>query len=154
MQSLASPDSIVSCTTATYICMAHPGCNMALNYYNQNCKSMFEGKKCNRRCKNSLDILMKQPQAQKLLNCVCEDFQCTSMKDNTKKLCFANTLIPSSSVKPSKEDTEIDIGNNHNGGSFMQKRTTHFVISILVTYLNSYIGNCISESILLIYQNI
>ena len=44
IQDLASPDSIVSCTTASYICMAEPGCSTALQYYNNNCRAMFEGR--------------------------------------------------------------------------------------------------------------
>ena len=79
-----SPDSIVSCTTAGYVCMSDPGCNTALQYYNSNCQAMFEGnitgeddcthiilssfigKKCNKRCKNSLEILLKQNQSKKV----------------------------------------------------------------------------------------
>ena len=43
VQSLASPESVVSCTTAGYICMAEPGCQTALTYYHTNCRAMFEG---------------------------------------------------------------------------------------------------------------
>ena len=43
VQSLVSPNSIVSCTTAGYVCMSDPGCNTALQYYNTNCQAMFEG---------------------------------------------------------------------------------------------------------------
>ena len=84
VQSLASPESVVSCTTAGYICMAEPGCQTALTYYHTNCRAMFEGgsalallhagitcyldagRKCSRRCRNSLEILMKQDQAKKV----------------------------------------------------------------------------------------
>ena len=121
IQDLASPDSIVSCTTASYICMAEPGCSTALQYYNNNCRAMFEGRiiiscyefnvivagrKCNKRCKNSLEILMKQEQSRKvnltkhfkcnhsmgfplqLTNCICdgtETYHCENIRQNMER---------------------------------------------------------------------
>lgn len=39
----------VSCRIATSICSADVICSTALSYYNQNCRSMFKGKKCSHR---------------------------------------------------------------------------------------------------------
>ena len=84
-------DSIVSCTTASWICSADPTCSTALSYYNRNCHKMFRGEKCSRRCKNSLDILLRQKAAAKLASCYCdgsEDFECLKIRKNTDVLCF------------------------------------------------------------------
>ena len=84
-------DSIVTCTTATWICSADPTCSTALDYYNRNCQKMFRGEKCSKRCKNSLDILLRQKSAAKLASCYCEgseDFECLKIRKNTDVLCF------------------------------------------------------------------
>lgn len=39
----------VSCRVATWICNADALCSTALQYYNENCKRMFHGKKCTKR---------------------------------------------------------------------------------------------------------
>ena len=85
------PDTVVSCSAATWICGADPLCSTALDYYNRFCKSMFSGRKCSKRCKNSLSILLKQESAGKLATCYCdgtEDFDCKQIRDNTDSLCF------------------------------------------------------------------
>ena len=69
--------------------MADPLCSTALDYYNRNCKTMFKGGKCSRRCKNSLDILMRQDSADKLANCFCdgtEGFKCEEIREKTDNL--------------------------------------------------------------------
>ena len=43
VESQVSLNTVVSCTSATYICMAEPTCQTALQYYNNNCQEMFSG---------------------------------------------------------------------------------------------------------------
>jgi len=86
-----SPDTIVSCSAATWICAADPLCSTAMDYYNRNCQKMFTGKKCSHHCKNSLDIMLRQKTAAKLATCYCdgtEDFDCINIRRNTDVLCF------------------------------------------------------------------
>ena len=59
-------DTVVSCTEAQWICTADAECSKALEYYNLLCKGMFKGKRCNQRCKNSIQILTRQTKAIKL----------------------------------------------------------------------------------------
>lgn len=102
-------DSIVSCQTARAICMADLPCSTALTYYYDRCRGLFQGRKCNRLCRNSLDILNRQEKASKLKTCYCEgneDFNCQRIKESTEQLCRDEdnsiALIPStSSASPS-----------------------------------------------------
>jgi growth arrest-specific protein 1 len=50
-------------SVAQWICIADPLCSTALDYYNRFCRSMFAGKKCTLRCKNSISILRRQVSA-------------------------------------------------------------------------------------------
>ena len=59
-------DTVVSCTEAQWICTADAECSKALEYYNLLCRGMFKGKRCNQRCKNSIQILGRQTKAIKL----------------------------------------------------------------------------------------
>ena len=59
-------DTVVSCTEAQWICTADAECGKALEYYNILCRGMFKGKRCNQRCKNSIQILGRQTKAIKL----------------------------------------------------------------------------------------
>lgn len=81
----------VSCRIATWICNADALCSKALEYYNHFCKSMFHGKKCTHRCRNSIDILRRQEKAAKLNTCICdgvEDYDCKAIHRNMNWLCF------------------------------------------------------------------
>jgi len=155
VQSLVSPNSIVSCTTAGYVCMSDPGCNTALQYYNTNCQAMFEGKKCNKRCKNSLEILLKQNQSNKLINCNCdgtENFECESIKLNMERLCYENkTLESTNSVETTTLKTLVEEDENKKETEFIHERnssrkSSYLVISILVTFINGYIGNIVQST--------
>lgn len=53
-------ESIVSCRVAQWICGADALCSTALEYYHRFCRSMFHGRKCTHRCKNSISILRRQ----------------------------------------------------------------------------------------------
>lgn len=84
-------DSIVSCTTARWICISDTMCRTALEYYNIFCRGLFQGSKCTNRCKNSLSILERQEKAAKLRTCYCdgtEDFPCKRVKYNTERYCY------------------------------------------------------------------
>jgi len=90
-----APGTVVSCTAATWMCMADPLCATALDYYNTNCRAMFNGRLCSRRCKNSLDILLRQKASTKLARCYCEgteEYMCEQIKINTDVLCFGKKM--------------------------------------------------------------
>ena len=92
-----APHTIVSCTAATWMCMADPLCATALDYYSTNCRAMFRGRHCSSRCKNSLDILLRQEAAGKLATCQCEpgkqELRCRQVKRNTDVLCFGKKEV-------------------------------------------------------------
>ena len=67
VESQLSRDTTITCTAATVICLAEPTCHTALHYYNNNCQQMFSGEECNRKCKNSVDILSRQNKAKKVI---------------------------------------------------------------------------------------
>merc|ERR1712223_1135060 len=86
-------DTVVSCTEAQWICTADAECGKALEYYNLLCRGMFKGKRCNQRCKNSIQILSRQTKAIKLAECRCDadermgNFFCSDIKKNMQDLC-------------------------------------------------------------------
>jgi len=85
-----TPAHLVSCSQASLECAQRDGCGSALS----------------KRCKNSLDILLRQKAAAKLSTCYCEgteDFDCITIRRNTDVLCFGK--------KPDTdfEDNEIDV---------------------------------------------
>lgn len=91
VQRATKNNTAVSCSVAQWICLADPVCSTALDYYNQYCRSMFAGKKCTLRCKNSISILRRQEKAAKLSSCVCdgsEDYDCPAILNNMERLCF------------------------------------------------------------------
>ena len=85
--------TIVSCTEARWICSADAECGKALEYYQLYCQSMFRGRKCTQRCKNSWNILQRQEKAEKLVHCECQNdelfdtFECQTIKENMESLC-------------------------------------------------------------------
>ncbi|XP_014292414.1 growth arrest-specific protein 1 [Halyomorpha halys] len=87
----ASNNATVTCEVAQGICGADGPCSNALKYYHMYCRSMFLGKRCSLRCKNSIDILRRQEKAAKLDTCICngyEEYNCLSIRKNMKRLCF------------------------------------------------------------------
>jgi len=130
-----APDTIVSCSAATWICMADPLCSTALNYYNRNCQAMFKGGKCSRRCKNSLEILMRQNTASKLSTCFCdgtEDFECEEIRENTDNLCFNKVKVVN--------DTVVELPESGGG---MPGSSLVVVISMLCSILNTFLGESV-----------
>jgi len=105
-------DTVVSCTEARWICLADAECGKALEYYHLFCRSMFRGKACSERCKNSLNILRRQEKAAKLSECQCEanekidDFLCKDIKENMNNLCIEDQILEETTIKT---DLEIDI---------------------------------------------
>ncbi len=145
-----APNSLVSCSAASWICAADPLCATALDYYNRNCQAMFKGRKCSRRCRNSLDILLRQPTAAKLATCYCdgtEDFECAAIRENTDVLCFGKKTAAdkdeeATTTTAADDDSvnEIDDGpvgpvksgaaGDRRGGSLVLA-----IFSLLVSYL-------------------
>ncbi|ELU13412.1 hypothetical protein CAPTEDRAFT_196501 [Capitella teleta] len=104
MLKLDDPDAVVSCSLATMVCKADTSCQTAMEYYDTNCVKMFQGDKCTDRCHNSLDVLYRQPKAEKLRNCRCDGasrrsqygrserrkgYTCDVIQRHTQELCFA-----------------------------------------------------------------
>lgn len=81
----------LSCSFARWICEADTSCLAALQYYVQHCSKLFIGTRCTAKCRNSVHILYRQPNAHKLRACRCEgdeDYDCPSLVANTERLCF------------------------------------------------------------------
>ncbi|RUS72490.1 hypothetical protein EGW08_019744 [Elysia chlorotica] len=81
----------ITCNLARRICEADTSCLAALKYYYDHCSRLFKGIRCSAKCKNSLRILSRQHQANKLRHCKCdgsEDYDCTAVKANTEEMCF------------------------------------------------------------------
>lgn len=90
-------ESVVSCEVAQWICSSDGQCSTALEYYHKHCKAMFRGKKCSKRCLNSINILMRQEKAKKLNTCICnsrDGVQCWTVQRNMDRLCFNKTRKP------------------------------------------------------------
>jgi len=127
-------DTVVTCTAATWICSADATCATAMDYYNRNCKKMFRGEKCSKRCKNSLDILLRQKAAAKLATCYCEgneEFECINIRRNTDVLCFGKK-------DPSEEmDNEIDVDekpSKHNSALINIESRSILIFTSLLLY--------------------
>lgn len=109
-------DTIVTCEVAQWICAADATCSKALEYYHKYCQSMFYGRKCSFRCKNSIAILKKQEKAAKLDSCRCngrEEYDCPRIRMNMARLCFNKTVeitqiidIESNDIKPNGNDAQ------------------------------------------------
>ncbi|KAK7584303.1 hypothetical protein V9T40_005266 [Parthenolecanium corni] len=102
-------DAIVTCDVAQLICQADATCAKALEYYNTYCRSVFDGRKCSLRCKNSIAILKKQKKSAKLDSCRCtgrEDYNCVEIRMNTARLCFNQTLDKSQVLDTESNDIQ------------------------------------------------
>lgn len=109
-------EPVLPCKVAQWICTADAQCSMALEYYNNFCRSMFHGKKCTSRCNNSISILMRQEKAKKLTNCRCdgtEEYDCRAIQKNMEKLCFRKHKKPHHGFK--NESTPVHHGVRNNG---------------------------------------
>lgn len=91
-----APGTVVSCSSATVICRSNPECEIALIYFNSNCKELFNGGHCSDACKNSARILARQKAAAKLSTCTCDKedfFDCALIRESTRKFCFAEEIV-------------------------------------------------------------
>ena len=106
-------DTIVNCNEAQWICQADAECGKALEYYNLLCRSMFKGKKCTERCKNSINILRRQDKAAKLSHCHCQpneyldEFLCSDIKQNMENLCFEPEIVEETTLQPIVEIIDV-----------------------------------------------
>lgn len=110
----------VTCNLARWICEADTSCLAALKYYYDHCSRLFSGIRCTSKCRNSLQILSRQPHASRLRSCLCdgsEDYDCHALKANTETLCLRRKTgrlqksRRNSTEVTSKESTEIS--NEH-----------------------------------------
>ncbi|KAK2580420.1 hypothetical protein KPH14_006170 [Odynerus spinipes] len=135
----------VSCRIATSICNADILCQTALSYYNMNCKSMFHGRKCTRRCRNSISILTRQEKAAKLNTCLCdgsEEYDCKAIHRNMNLLCFGKIHHDYREVKKVVEDTRTNeilrTGTNVRADAgirpFIDRTTLAMSIALLVLF--------------------
>ena len=140
-------DTVVSCTAATWICAADPLCSTAMDYYNRNCQKMFKGIKCSRRCKNSLDILLRQKAAAKLATCYCEgteDFECVNIRRNTDVLCFGKK----DPLLEDIEDNSVDGDQKpKTSGAWRDKSLSIVIISVLAGWSITELGSIIASSV-------
>ncbi|XP_022188039.2 growth arrest-specific protein 1 [Nilaparvata lugens] len=112
-------ETTVSCQVAQQICAADTQCLTAFEYYHSYCRSMFMGRKCSYRCKNSISILRRQQKAAKLDTCLCdgqdkERHECRKVRTNMDKLCFRkshhhNSTTSTSTEQPSANDETNDV---------------------------------------------
>lgn len=145
-------DTIVSCSTARWICISDQPCRTALEYYELNCHQLFQGYKCAYRCNNSLSILDRQEKAMKLRTCYCdgsENFPCRRVKYFTERLCYGrqhnhhshhqhSSMIPidldddnHNKIESINHHKIIDNQKNNNGGSNHRNYHRYRIDSIL-----------------------
>lgn len=121
-------DTIVSCSTARWICISDLLCKTALEYYQRFCRQLFIGQKCTHRCNNSLSILDRQEKASKLRTCYCdgtENFPCARVKFYTEHMCYGRLPHNPFNAWEDEDDSSLDdnndnsiepighVGNNH-----------------------------------------
>jgi len=125
-----APGTVVPCSAATAICQASPECEIALHYFNTNCKELFKGGECTEACRNSARILARQRAAEKLTTCTCGDLRskCASIRENTNSLCFDKD----NTVKKKKKQTG-EKGHQTQG----PPQLIQFVLTILLTFFGA-----------------
>ena len=150
-------DTLVSCTAATWICGADSSCATALRYYHANCRRMFSGEKCGRRCKNSLDILLRQQAAAKLATCYCEgseDFECVNIRRNTDVLCFGkkDPLLDTLDTDNSLDSAQDEAPPARTAGASGHRSEGLVILSFLVTFAVAELGAAVSSGVLQLGQ--
>lgn len=95
VEQVIAPETQVSCSIASWICMSEQSCLDALRLFYENCRSsLLSHRQCTPQCNNSLSILYKQAKASKLINCYCdgsEEFPCEKYKTYTERYCLADS---------------------------------------------------------------
>lgn len=102
-----------SCRLSQLICLADSQCAEALDYYHRLCWSMYEGRKCSRKCRNSIRILKKLDKASSLIACKCdgnEEYDCPKMQSNFARLCLKRTLYPRKKKMEEEESKKVTEG--------------------------------------------
>ena len=150
-------DTLVSCTAATWICGADSSCATALRYYHANCRRMFSGEKCGRRCKNSLDILLRQQAAAKLATCYCEgseDFECVNIRRNTDVLCFGkkDPLLDTLDTDNSLDSVQDKAPPARTAGASGHRSEGLVILSFLLTFAVAELGAAVSSGVLQLGQ--
>jgi len=139
-----APDTEVSCSAATWICAADPLCSTAMLYYRENCKAMFKGRKCGKKCKNSLDIMLRQKSAAKLTTCYCEgteDYDCSAVRLHTDVLCFGKKVV--AEVVETNEVEKV-----HSSGVKITGKTFIVLVSFFSTCFTTQLGTAISSFVI------
>jgi growth arrest-specific protein 1 len=140
------PGTIVSCSTAQWICAADPLCSTALDYYNRFCGAMFSGKRCTKRCLNSINILKRQASASKLENCYCDgtekEYDCPAVKRNMARLCFE----PENFETDNEIDTDGDQKSGQSSAGSLKARFQKMLLllSVLITLLAAFVGGSLT----------
>ena len=107
-----APDTVVPCSTATVICQANPECEIALVYFNSNCRELFGGGRCSDACRNSAQILARQTAAAKLATCTCDKsgfLDCAMIRESTRTFCFSNKTVQEKENGAKLKDESIGI---------------------------------------------
>ena len=139
-----APDTEVSCSAATWICAADPLCSTAMLYYRENCKAMFKGRKCGKKCKNSLDIMLRQKSAAKLTTCYCEgteDYDCSAVRLHTDVLCFGKKVV-------AEEVETNEVEKVHSSGVKITGKTFIVLVSFFSTCFTTQLGTAISSFVI------
>jgi len=144
------PDTIVSCTSAQWICAADPDCSTALDWYNTLCRAMFKGRKCTKKCHNSISILRRQKAARKLETCYCdgtEDFKCNLIKSNMEALCFRR---PEEDILSNEIEVDRLKGKKSSSSSLKHKLERFLIIvsvfiGLFITYISASINAAITS---------
>lgn len=137
----------MTCEVAQLICQADATCSKALEYYHTYCQSVFAGRRCSARCKNSIAILRKQKKSSKLDSCRCtgrEDYDCVQIRMNTARLCFNQTLdksevldIDSNEVTPDPASPTDNINRVNDLDDFINPNSGSLVSLSLAAILSS-----------------
>ncbi|XP_008545097.1 growth arrest-specific protein 1 isoform X1 [Microplitis demolitor] len=127
----------LSCVIAIGICNADTLCTTALHYYRKNCKHMFSGRRCSHRCRNSLEILMRQDKAADLKTCVCdgrEDYDCRGIHRNMHLLCFNKTEDEYALIIQEQYPNTItnEVGDVNSGESIYIRASYIILIALLI----------------------
>ncbi|KRT84872.1 hypothetical protein AMK59_1527 [Oryctes borbonicus] len=124
-------ETVVNCHVAQLICSADPACAMALEYYEHYCKSMFYGKKCTSRCRNSIYILRRLEKSAKLRNCYCagrDSANCTRIQNNMAKLCYHKKV---------NDSNEIPTEHDQKSRAVLAAQINTFVVVLMALILTS-----------------
>merc|ERR1712107_202353 len=105
--------------------------------------AMFKGRKCSKKCKNSLDIMLRKKSAAKLTTCYCEgteDYDCSAVRLHTDVLCFGKE------VAEVVETNEVE--KVQSGGVKITGKTLIVLASFFSTCFTTQLGSAISTFVI------